>query len=78
MLALVFEQADLNLRAWLTDRGQYARQNTAAVGAGTAAWMCARDVIAGISHFHGLNLIHRDLKPDNVLLCHSPTGQAVL
>ncbi|XP_049847926.1 probable serine/threonine-protein kinase kinX isoform X2 [Schistocerca gregaria] len=40
-------------------------------------WKILRDVAAGIEYLHGLDLIHRDVKPSNILLSRS-TFQAKL
>lgn len=43
----------------------------------SAARSCLRDVFAALSHLHALRIIHRDVKPSNILL-RTPAGPAYL
>jgi serine/threonine protein kinase len=55
------------LRRLVTQKGR--------LGVGDAARICA-DVAAGLEHLHRRGLIHRDLKPGNIIV--RPDGRAVL
>ena len=37
----------------------------------TQWWACFRRVLEGVAHLHSSNLIHRDIKPDNIVLSHN-------
>ena len=32
---------------------------------------CVRDVVSGLNHLHGLGIMHRDIKPQNILFSNS-------
>ena len=61
-VVLVSEYApDGSLKDWLRRHGGRAPSVEAAVE-------MTRGILAGLEHLHGRNIIHRDVKPDNVLL----------
>jgi serine/threonine protein kinase len=61
-VVLVSEYApDGSLKDWLKRHGGRAPSVEAAVE-------MTRGILAGLEHLHGRNIIHRDVKPDNVLL----------
>ena len=37
-----------------------------------------KQIINGISYLHCLNVVHRDIKPGNVLVTSTPDGYAVV
>lgn len=40
----------------------------------TEVWRLFRQILQGLVHIHGLNVIHRDLKPDNIFISVSFSG----
>ncbi len=38
----------------------------------------ARQVLAGLEHAHQRNIVHRDIKPDNILLTRGPDGRELV
>lgn len=68
---LVFLSMELveggGLRGLLTERGRLIAEETVALG---------RQLAAALAHFHALGLVHRDVKPGNILI--APDGTAKL
>ena len=65
---LVFPVADLDLHAWLQRRADRLSENM--------SLQIGRQVCAGLAHVHGHGVLHRDVKPSNILLhfVEAPAG----
>ena len=74
LLAIPMDMADFCLRSWLRQRGQdlEAKQCTAACFDFNMMPRCAADICKGVAHMHRLGLMHRDMKPDNVVVFFNP------
>jgi len=40
----------------------------------TAAITISKDVLKGLEYMHERNIVHRDVKPENILLMNTSTG----
>ena len=70
LLGTPMEMGYFTLRTWLRKRGQDldAKQCTAARFDFSMVPRCAAHICEGVAHMHRLGLMHRELKPDNVIV----------
>ena len=68
------EMVDFSFRSWLRQRGQGldAMQCTAACFDFNMMPRCAAGICKGVAHMHRLGLMHRDMKPGNVVVFFNP------
>merc|ERR1711964_308398 len=68
-LVLVFERCQQSLEKWLQTYPYRSKLPWLAT-----RWKLAEQILTGMNHIHGKGLIHRDIKPDNILSQQNDNG----
>lgn len=59
-MSIIFPHYDYDLDKFITDHGPLTNKSL--------FWKITRQIFSGLAHLHGQNVLHRDLKPKNILI----------